>query len=337
MQPDPPVGLNWTLLNVSLTGTYYDTMLSWKPPQSADVEMGWMTLQYEVQYRDVSSDLWEVVGVRTTSSKLQFYDHIKTYCTDWESNIPWWICIVFVCFSCEKRILNVSKRRRLWCCSTAPGIWILFSSPQVDLVKSTHRSLYALQTNVNHEVRVRCKMLGGKMFGEFSDSVFVHIPSKGKHSLAMSTGCTDKGAILKVFQLYIQPLEAAAECPCRCEECFCFHLLSLNISSLNHCMKNSQTKMTVIHDVLYIVAHSFNYFRQKRSCTTFCCFSVGFIANKTRLRVCEAVLRHTLTSVQLRLIGTSFILQVFGHKSFILRGTSMCDFYIRVTTTILLL
>lgn len=135
--------------------------------------------------------------------------------------------------------MNVSKRRRLWCCSTAPGIWILFSSPQVELVKSTHRPLYALQTNVNHEVRVRCKILGGKMFGEFSDSVFVHIPSKGKHSLAMSTGCTDKGAIVKIFQLYIQPLEAAAECPCRCEEYFCFHLFSLNISSLNHCMKKN--------------------------------------------------------------------------------------------------
>ncbi|XP_045923003.1 growth hormone receptor b isoform X2 [Micropterus dolomieu] len=108
VQPDPPVDLNWTLLNVSLTGTYYDIMLSWKPPQSADVKMGWMTLQYEVQYRDASSDMFEAV----------------------------------------------------------------------DLVKSTHRSLYGLQTNINHEIQVRCKMLGGKEFGEYSDSIFVHIPSK---------------------------------------------------------------------------------------------------------------------------------------------------------------
>ncbi|XP_070845278.1 growth hormone receptor b isoform X2 [Chaetodon trifascialis] len=108
VQPDPPVSLNWTLLNVSLTSSHYDVMLSWKPPQSADVEMGWMTLQYEVQYRDVSSHLWEVV----------------------------------------------------------------------DLVKSTHRSLFGLQTNMNYEVRVRCKMFGGKEFGGFSDSVFVHMPSK---------------------------------------------------------------------------------------------------------------------------------------------------------------
>ncbi|XP_028273761.1 growth hormone receptor-like isoform X2 [Parambassis ranga] len=108
VQPDPPVGLNWTLLNMSQTGTYYDVMLSWKPPQSADVEMGWMTLQYEVQYRDVDSDMWE----------------------------------------------------------------------PLDLVKSMYRSLYALQTDMSHEVRVRCKMLGGKEFGEFSDSIFVNIPSK---------------------------------------------------------------------------------------------------------------------------------------------------------------
>uniref|UniRef100_A0A1A7XLU3 Growth hormone receptor b n=2 Tax=Iconisemion striatum TaxID=60296 RepID=A0A1A7XLU3_9TELE len=108
VKPDPPVGLNWTLMNVSLTSAHFDIMLSWKPPQSADVETGWMALQYEVQYRDAESDEWKVM----------------------------------------------------------------------DLVKSPHRSVFGLQTNVNHEVRVRCKMLGGKFFGEFSDSVFVHIASK---------------------------------------------------------------------------------------------------------------------------------------------------------------
>ncbi|XP_074546448.1 growth hormone receptor b [Halichoeres trimaculatus] len=109
VQPDPPVSLNWTLLNVSLTGTYYDIIVSWEPPQSADVKMGWMTLQYEVQHRDVTSDQWKVI----------------------------------------------------------------------EPVKGTHCSVYGLQTNVNHEVRVRCKMLGGKEFGDFSDPVTVHIPSKG--------------------------------------------------------------------------------------------------------------------------------------------------------------
>ncbi|XP_075885445.1 growth hormone receptor-like isoform X2 [Nelusetta ayraudi] len=111
VRPDPPVNLNWMLLNVSLTSSYFDAMLNWVPPHSADVKMGWLTLQYQVQYRDNSTDKWTVL----------------------------------------------------------------------EPVQSTHCSLYGLQTNVMHEVRVRCKMLGGKEFGEFSDSVFIHIPSKASH------------------------------------------------------------------------------------------------------------------------------------------------------------
>lgn len=64
VQPDPPVDLVWTLLNVSVTSSYFDVLLNWMPPQSADVKMGWMTLQYEVQYRDNSTDKWAVVGIR---------------------------------------------------------------------------------------------------------------------------------------------------------------------------------------------------------------------------------------------------------------------------------
>ncbi|XP_013881409.1 growth hormone receptor [Austrofundulus limnaeus] len=108
VQPDPPVALNWTLLNSSQTKTHFDVMLRWRPPRSADVETGWMALQYEVQYRSEDSDQWETM----------------------------------------------------------------------DLVKSTQRSLFGLQNNLNYQVRVRCKMLGGKLFGEFSDSVFIHVPSK---------------------------------------------------------------------------------------------------------------------------------------------------------------
>ncbi|XP_054613329.1 growth hormone receptor b isoform X2 [Dunckerocampus dactyliophorus] len=108
VQPDPPVSLNWTVLNVSLTGNFYDIILNWKPPPSADVGMGWMTLQYEVQYRKVDFDNWEMA----------------------------------------------------------------------ELVKSTHRSLYGLQSNINYEVRVRSRSNGGKEFGEFSDSIFVHVPAE---------------------------------------------------------------------------------------------------------------------------------------------------------------
>ncbi|XP_054878224.1 growth hormone receptor-like [Poeciliopsis prolifica] len=109
LQPDPPFGLNWTLLNVSLTGSHFDAMLSWRPPATADVETGWIALQYDAQYRQAGAECWE----------------------------------------------------------------------QVDRpVKTTHRSLFGLETNVKYEVRVRCKMLAGKEYGDFSDSVFIHIPSK---------------------------------------------------------------------------------------------------------------------------------------------------------------
>uniref|UniRef100_H2U7S7 Growth hormone receptor b n=1 Tax=Takifugu rubripes TaxID=31033 RepID=H2U7S7_TAKRU len=116
VQPDPPQELTWTLLNQSVTSTYSDIMLSWKPPESADVEMGWLRLLYEVQYRNMDIEQWQVT----------------------------------------------------------------------DLVKSTSRTLYGLKSNVDYEVRVRCKTLGGKAFGEFSDSVFVHIPSKVSHFPALA-------------------------------------------------------------------------------------------------------------------------------------------------------
>lgn len=47
---------------MSITGHFYDIMLSWDPPPSADVATGWMTLQYEVQHRSVTSDRWHVVS-----------------------------------------------------------------------------------------------------------------------------------------------------------------------------------------------------------------------------------------------------------------------------------
>lgn len=62
VQPDPPQELTWTLLNQSVTSSYSDIMLSWKPPESADVEMGWLRLLYEVQYRNMDIEQWQVVS-----------------------------------------------------------------------------------------------------------------------------------------------------------------------------------------------------------------------------------------------------------------------------------
>uniref|UniRef100_A0A3B5LGF4 Growth hormone receptor b n=1 Tax=Xiphophorus couchianus TaxID=32473 RepID=A0A3B5LGF4_9TELE len=104
VQPDPPFGLNWTLMNISLTGSHFDAMLSWRPPATADVETGWIALQYDAQYRQAGAERWEQVGLR---------------------------------FQPDLQFLGVVT-----------------------------------------EVRVRCKMLAGKDYGDFSDSVFIHIPSR---------------------------------------------------------------------------------------------------------------------------------------------------------------
>ncbi|KAM6931195.1 growth hormone receptor a [Xenentodon cancila] len=64
VRPDPPVSLNWTLLNVSPSGLSYDVMVSWEPPPSADVEGGWMRIEYEIQYRERNSTNWEALEVQ---------------------------------------------------------------------------------------------------------------------------------------------------------------------------------------------------------------------------------------------------------------------------------
>ncbi|XP_019728275.1 growth hormone receptor a isoform X2 [Hippocampus comes] len=64
VRPDPPVALNWTCLNVSPSGLTYDIMVTWEPPASADVRMGWMSIVYEVQYREKNSTTWETMEVQ---------------------------------------------------------------------------------------------------------------------------------------------------------------------------------------------------------------------------------------------------------------------------------
>ncbi|NP_001316270.1 growth hormone receptor a precursor [Kryptolebias marmoratus] len=61
VRPDPPVALNWTLLNVSPSGLSYDVIISWDSPPSADVHAGWMRLEYEIQYRERNGTTWEAL------------------------------------------------------------------------------------------------------------------------------------------------------------------------------------------------------------------------------------------------------------------------------------
>uniref|UniRef100_A0A8B9RVR4 Growth hormone receptor n=1 Tax=Accipiter nisus TaxID=211598 RepID=A0A8B9RVR4_9AVES len=59
--PDPPVHLNWTLLNTSQTGIHGDIQVRWDPPPTADVQKGWITLEYELQYKEVNETKWKEV------------------------------------------------------------------------------------------------------------------------------------------------------------------------------------------------------------------------------------------------------------------------------------
>ncbi|XP_074063599.1 growth hormone receptor isoform X2 [Macrotis lagotis] len=68
VQPDPPIGLNWTLLNTSLTGIHADIQVRWGPPPSADVQKGWILLEYELQYKEINDTQWKKMElIRSTS------------------------------------------------------------------------------------------------------------------------------------------------------------------------------------------------------------------------------------------------------------------------------
>lgn len=72
MRPDPPLSLNWTLLNLSPSGLNYDVMVNWKPPPSADVKVGWMRIEYEIQYRERNTTNWEAVSLFFSTSLFSF-------------------------------------------------------------------------------------------------------------------------------------------------------------------------------------------------------------------------------------------------------------------------
>uniref|UniRef100_A0A803JNN9 Growth hormone receptor n=1 Tax=Xenopus tropicalis TaxID=8364 RepID=A0A803JNN9_XENTR len=61
VEPDPPVALNWTVLNISLTRMRVDIQLSWEPPPSADVTSGWISLEYEVHMKEANESQWTVL------------------------------------------------------------------------------------------------------------------------------------------------------------------------------------------------------------------------------------------------------------------------------------
>lgn len=78
VRPDPPYNLSWALLNTSVSGQYYDIMVNWIPPESADVKSGWMRLNYELQHRDTSTNVWKVSDILESTHSSVFGLHTNT-------------------------------------------------------------------------------------------------------------------------------------------------------------------------------------------------------------------------------------------------------------------
>lgn len=76
VRPDPPVALNWTLLNASPSGLSYDVLITWDPPPSADVGVGWMSIEYELRYRVLNSTKWKVLDVTLDCQQTLYGLHV---------------------------------------------------------------------------------------------------------------------------------------------------------------------------------------------------------------------------------------------------------------------
>uniref|UniRef100_A0A8C2ZQT7 Growth hormone receptor a n=1 Tax=Cyclopterus lumpus TaxID=8103 RepID=A0A8C2ZQT7_CYCLU len=76
VRPDPPVSLNWTLLNISPSGLNYDVMVNWEAPPSADVGAGWMRIEYEIQYKAINTTKWEALEMQPQTQQTIFGLHI---------------------------------------------------------------------------------------------------------------------------------------------------------------------------------------------------------------------------------------------------------------------
>uniref|UniRef100_A0ACB8EPL8 Uncharacterized protein n=2 Tax=Sphaerodactylus townsendi TaxID=933632 RepID=A0ACB8EPL8_9SAUR len=83
--PDPPIGLNWSVINTSPTGVFTDIEVIWKPPPSADVQNGWVTLNYQLQYKEVNGTKWNELRTVVSITRLPVYA-LKT-CRDYEIRI----------------------------------------------------------------------------------------------------------------------------------------------------------------------------------------------------------------------------------------------------------
>ncbi|XP_034296703.1 growth hormone receptor isoform X1 [Pantherophis guttatus] len=82
--PDPPIGLNWTVLNISPSGVYTDIKVRWNPPLSADVDTGWLIPFYQLQFKDINATEWHELDPKR-GTEIPVYS-LKT-CHDYEIRV----------------------------------------------------------------------------------------------------------------------------------------------------------------------------------------------------------------------------------------------------------
>lgn len=64
METEAPVNLTYTLVDAGGDEMGHNARLSWTYPEPSDLQYGWITLEYELQYRRIAeSDNWKVVRV----------------------------------------------------------------------------------------------------------------------------------------------------------------------------------------------------------------------------------------------------------------------------------
>ncbi|XP_072113612.1 growth hormone receptor-like isoform X1 [Mobula birostris] len=79
VKPDPPISLNWTLLNISQSGLLADIQMWWEPPPTADIKNGWISLKYEIQYKTSKSNHWDSIEAFSTTHPVYALGTGKSY------------------------------------------------------------------------------------------------------------------------------------------------------------------------------------------------------------------------------------------------------------------
>uniref|UniRef100_A0A8C4RJJ2 Prolactin receptor n=1 Tax=Erpetoichthys calabaricus TaxID=27687 RepID=A0A8C4RJJ2_ERPCA len=83
VEPDPPVNISYKITNDSFGESGKTVVITWQAPETADVDIGWLTLIYELQFR-LSSEPEEWKG------------YVCVFC-DWDSYLLCKLCFETGC------------------------------------------------------------------------------------------------------------------------------------------------------------------------------------------------------------------------------------------------